>query len=97
MPTYVTLYKLTEDGIKNIKGAPQRIEDGIKSWEKTGGRLLAFYATQGEYDYVAISDAPDEEVAAAFVLGQGARGYVRTTSMRAFTPEEFARIVAKIP
>lgn len=96
MPTYVTLYKLTEAGIKNIKGAPQRIEQGIKSWEKTGGKLLAFYATQGEYDYVAISEAPNEEVAAAFILGQGSQGYVRTTSMRAFTREEFARIVAKI-
>lgn len=97
MPTYVTLYKLTEEGIKNIKGAPQRIEDGIKSWEKTSGKLLAFYATQGEYDYVAISEAADEEVAAAFVLGQGAQGYVRTTSMRAFTRQQFARIVARIP
>lgn len=97
MPTYVTLYKLTEQGIKDVKGAPQRIEDGIKSWETAGGKLVAFYATQGEYDYVAISEAPNDEMAAAFALGQGARGYVRTTSMRAFSQEEFASIVAKIP
>jgi uncharacterized protein with GYD domain len=83
MPTYVTLYKLTEEG--------------IRAWEGLGGKLVAFYATQGEYDYVAISEAPSEEVATAFVLGQGAKGNVRTTSMRAFSAEEFAAIVGLIP
>jgi uncharacterized protein with GYD domain len=97
MPTYVTLYKLTEQGIKDIKDAPRRIEEGIRAWEGLGGKLVAFYATQGEYDYVAISEAPSEEVATAFVLGQGAKGNVRTTSMRAFSAEEFAAIVGLIP
>jgi uncharacterized protein with GYD domain len=97
MATYVTLYNLTEQGIRNIKDAPQRIEDGIKAWEATGGRLIGFYSTMGEYDYVAISEAEDDEAASAFALALGAMGNVRTTTMRAHTVDEFARIVAKIP
>jgi uncharacterized protein with GYD domain len=42
MPMYIGLYKLTDQGIKNIKDAPQRIEEGIKGWE--GGCDLRFGA-----------------------------------------------------
>jgi uncharacterized protein with GYD domain len=97
MATYITLYKLTEQGIRNIKDAPKRIEEGIKGWEATGGKMIGFYATMGDYDYVGITEADDEEAASAFTLGLGAMGNVRTTTMRAHTVDEFARIVAKIP
>jgi len=97
MALYITLYKLTEQGIRDIKGAPKRIKDGIAAWEKTGGKMIGFYATQGEWDYVAIAEANDDEGASAFTLALGAMGYVRTTTMRAFTVEEFTRIVSKIP
>jgi uncharacterized protein with GYD domain len=97
MATYITLYKLTEQGVRNIKDAPQRIEDGIKAWEATGGKMIGFYGTMGEYDYVGIVEAQDDEAASAFTLGLGAMGNVRTTTMRAYTVDEFARIVSKIP
>jgi uncharacterized protein with GYD domain len=38
MPTYIILYKLTDQGIRNIKEAPQRIEEGTKALERSGGR-----------------------------------------------------------
>ena len=48
----VCLRKLTEQGIKNIKDAPKRIEKGIKAYEAMGGKVLAFYSVMGEYNYV---------------------------------------------
>ncbi len=53
MPTYIVLYKLTDQGIRNIKEAPQRIEEGIKAIEAMGGKTINFYSVMGEYDYVA--------------------------------------------
>jgi uncharacterized protein with GYD domain len=97
MPTYVILYKLTEQGIKNIKSAPARIEEGIKAAEAAGCKVLGYYATMGEYDYVAIADAPSDEVGMTVLLGLGAQGNVRTTTLRAFTKEEFAGMVSKLP
>ena len=97
MPLYITLYKLTEQGIKNIKDAPKRIEEGIKAAEQMGGKSIGFYLTMGEYDYVSIGEVPSDEVAAAFQLAQGAQGNVRTTTLKAFTKEEFAEIVKKLP
>jgi uncharacterized protein with GYD domain len=97
MPLYVTLYNFTDQGVRNIKDAPKRIQDGIKAFEKMGGKMIGFYATVGPYDYVTIGEAPNDEVAAGFALAIGSAGNVRSTSMRAFTPEEFAKVISKIP
>lgn len=59
--------------------------------------MLSFHVAMGEYDYVAVGDCPSDEAAAAFALAFASAGRVRTTSMRAFTPEQIAPIIAAIP
>lgn len=97
MATFVLLMKLTDDGVKNIKGAPQRLQEGIQALEAMGGKVHAMVATMGEYDYVGLGEAPSDEAATAFAAGLSSRGFVRTTSLRAFTPEEFQAIVERLP
>ncbi|HEY56155.1 MAG TPA: GYD domain-containing protein [Dehalococcoidia bacterium] len=97
MATYIMLMKLTEQGIKDIKNAPQRIEQGSKAVEAMGGKLLGFYSVMGDYDYVAIGETPSEEVMMTFLLGLGSLGNIRTTTLRAFNREEFATMVKKLP
>ncbi len=97
MPTYVVLMKLTDQGIKSVKDAPERIEAGIRSFEAMGGTFMGFYATMGQYDYVAIGEAPNEAVVMSFVLSLGRSGDVRTTTLKALTREEFEQIVSKLP
>ena len=97
MPTYILLMQLTDQGIKDIKNAPQRIEQAVKGFEAMGGKVTSVYTVLGEYDYVAIGEAPSDEVTMAFLLGLGSQGNVRTTTLRAFTRDEFAQIVKKVP
>ena len=97
MPMYITLYNITEQGMKNIKDAPKRIEEGIKAAESIGGKLIGFYATMGEYEYVSIGEAPNDEVHMTFLLGLAAQGYVRTKTLKAFTKEEFGEMISKLP
>ena len=97
MPTYIVLYKLTDQGIRNIKEAPQRIEEGTKALEAAGGKVIGFYSVMGEYDYVGIGECPNDETAVAFALGVGSQGNARTTTLKAFTKEEFAEIIKKLP
>jgi uncharacterized protein with GYD domain len=97
MPTYIGLYKLTDQGIRNIKDAPQRIEEAFKGWEAMGGKVIGFYSVMGEYDYVAIGEAPNDEVAVTFALALGSQGDARTMTLKAFTREEFTEIVKKLP
>jgi uncharacterized protein with GYD domain len=97
MALYVHLFRLTQDGIKEIKNAPGRAEKGIQFIEEMGGQVLCLYATMGEYDYVGITEWPDDEAAAAFLLAWGSRGVVRTTTLKAFTMDEYKGIIEKIP
>ncbi len=97
MPIYVTLFKWTDQGVKNIKDVPERIKASIKAAEGFGGKLHGVYITMGEYDLVSVGEWPSDEAATSTALAISSRGNVRTTSMRAFTPEEFAGIVKKLP
>lgn len=97
MQTYIVLAKLTEQGIQNIKVAPQRIEQSAKDIEAMGGKLVGFYTVMGEYDYVAVFEAPSDKVIMTFLMKVGLGGSVRTMTLRAFPKEELAEIVKTLP
>jgi len=97
MPTYIALMKLTEQGIKDIKTFPQRLEAAKKGMAAVGGKMVAFYSVLGEYDYVAVTEFPSDEVGMGFLLTLGGLGNVRTTTLKAFTEKEFIGIVKKLP
>jgi len=59
--------------------------------------VISVYAVMGEYDFVAISEAPSDEVHMALALTIGARGDARSTTLKAFSKEEFGKIVKKLP
>ena len=93
----IILMKLTDQGIKDVKNAPERIKKGIEAFEKMGGKMVGFYVVTGKYDYIAIGESPNEKVAMAFVMGLSSLGYVRTTTVTAFTTEEFGEMVKMLP
>ena len=47
MPTYVTLFKWTEQGVKTVKDTMDRTEQARTAVEAVGGRLVSLYWTQG--------------------------------------------------
>jgi uncharacterized protein with GYD domain len=97
MSTSVILMQLTDQGIKDVKHAPDRIEQGIKALEALGGKVSAFYVTMGEYDYIAIGEGLEDLVTLGYVLSLGSLGNVRTTTLKAFTVEEFKQVVSRLP
>lgn len=97
MPIYITLMNMTEQGIKDIKNAPERTARSLKQLDEMGGKLIAFYMCMGEYDYVGIAEAPSAEVAMTFLMALGAGGNVRTTTLRAFTSEEVTKLIGNLP
>jgi uncharacterized protein with GYD domain len=97
MPTYISLMKFTDQGIKDIKEAPQRAEQLVKGLEAMGGKLVGLYFTMGEYDYVGIAEAPSDEVALTFLMSMGMAGNVKTTTLKAYKLEELKAIVNKLP
>lgn len=96
MPTYIGLLKLTEQGSKDIMNAPARIEEGIKLYQKMGGKVIGVYLAMGEYDYVTIGECPSDEVQTAFALALSSQGNVKTTTLKAFPAKEIPAILAKL-
>jgi uncharacterized protein with GYD domain len=97
MATHIVLMKMTDQGIKDVKNAPQRIDAAAKAIEAMGGKLTGFYFTLGEYDYIALVEGLTDEAGASFLLKLGSAGNVRTTTLKAFTKNEFAEMVKKLP
>ena len=97
MVTYMMLMKLTDQGVKNVKEAPARIEAGLKAFEKTGGKLIGFWIAVGKYDYISIGESASEEAALAFAIGLGSQGNVRVESVKLFSREQFAALIKMLP
>jgi uncharacterized protein with GYD domain len=97
MPTYITLIKLTHQGITNIKEGPARLDAGKGRFKVFGSELKTFYLTMGRYDIVAISEAPDDAAAAKVALAIASEGNVSTETLRAFSEEEYREIVSALP
>jgi len=97
MATYATLYRFTDQGIRDVKESPDRMAGAIKQGKKFGVKVLGAYYLQGPYDLVVISEAKDEDMATAFALSIAAQGNVQSTTMRAWSAEDFKKVVAKMP
>lgn len=76
MPVYVALSKLTEEGIKTLKNKPERIKEVNGDVEAMGVKILSQYALMGEYDFVNILEAPDNDTIIRMSAEIGSRGSV---------------------
>lgn len=97
MPTYISLLRLTQQGIEKIKESPARLDSAKIAFKSLGAELKEFYLVTGAYDIVIISEAPNDEVVAKLALSIGAQGNVRTETLRAFKEDEYRKIISELP
>ena len=94
---YILLINWTHQGISKIKESYDRYDSFKASVEKAGGKLIGGYLTFGEYDYVIIIEAPNDEAVMSLVLKVGSYGNVKTKTLKAFTAEEGREIIKDLP
>jgi uncharacterized protein with GYD domain len=97
MATYIILFRFTQQGIKNIKESPDRVDAAKQTFQAMGAKVKEFYSVMGKYDTVFIVEAPDDETIAKLTLAIGSLGNVRTETLRAFTEDEYRKIIADLP
>jgi uncharacterized protein with GYD domain len=93
---YICLIKWTEQGVRGYRASVDRTNAATEIAVRLGCTMMSTYWTMGPYDLMAMGDFPDDETASAFVLALGAQGNVRTTTMRAFSADEIARVIDKL-
>jgi len=94
MATYLSLVRWTREGIAKIKDSPTRLDAAKKTIEAGGGKLKHFYMLMGQYDMAMIIEAPDDATVARVNLALGSKGSVRTETSRAFSEEEYRKIIS---
>ncbi len=97
MATYITLIRWTQKGIENVKESPARLDAVKKAYKAMGAELKEFYLVMGQYDMVVVSEVPDDETVAKLALSMGSEGAIRTETLRAFTEDEYRKIIAALP
>ena len=93
MPIYVMLTTLTDEGRKTIKANPQRIKEVNREVENMGVKILSQYALLGQYDFINILDAPDNETISRLALELGSRGTLQTQTLAAVELDDFINAV----
>ena len=96
MATYIMLFGLTEQGIRNVKESPARVETAKKTFQAMDVEVKEFYAVMGmaPYDTMFILEAPDNATVAKAALSIGSLDNVRTETLPAFTEDEYKKIIA---
>jgi len=95
MPKYIILGNWTDQGIKTVKETTKRAVQ-VKALAAKMGAKLDVYWTMGIYDFVAVAEAPSDEAYMQLAFTIGSAGNTRTTTLKAWTQDEAAKVVAKL-
>ena len=75
MPSHIALLNWTQQGIQNLKDSPARLEQAKAATKAVGGEIKSFYMTLGQYDMVAVIEAPDDDAFAKVMLAIAPYGF----------------------
>ena len=95
MGIYIMLTNLTDEGRKTIRHNPERIKEVNKEVEAMGVKVIAQYAVMGQYDFVNIVDAPDNDTVVKVAIELGSRGTLQTMTLAAMTIDELVSTLKK--
>ena len=96
MPYFISLGSWTEQGIKNVKDSPKRVEAAKAAIASLGGKLVSFYYTVGKYDFIFVTEFPTDELATQFLMSLGKLGNARTSTLRAFSESEGFKLIGSL-
>jgi uncharacterized protein with GYD domain len=91
MPTYIMLTNLTPEGVQTLKNNPTRVQEVNKEVEQLGVTVKDQWATLGQYDFVTVVEAPDDQTMAKVSVELGSRGTMSSQTLPAMPTEDLAK------
>jgi uncharacterized protein with GYD domain len=91
MPLYIMMTNLTDEGRKTVKSNPNRIKEVNKEVESMGVKVIAQYVVLGQYDFINVLEAPNNETVAKVATELGSRGTLQTNTLAALTLDDFIK------
>jgi uncharacterized protein with GYD domain len=88
------MLKWTPQGLKDVKQSPARLDAARKGFQAAGVTMKSFYMVTGQYDMVAVVEAPDDATLAKAILTAAMQGSIVSETCRAFTEDEYRQIIS---
>ena len=96
MSKYILLINWTEQGVKAVRESAGRWDAAKDLAKKSGCAFETIYMTFGQFDLVAVLDAPDDEAAASLCLRVSMGGAIRMTTLKAFPEADYRKITTSL-
>jgi uncharacterized protein with GYD domain len=97
MPHYISLLRYTPQGIAKVKDSPGRLDAARKAAAAMGGKITSWHLTMGHYDAVILTEFPNDETCARYMLSLGALGNITSETLKAFNEDEYRKVIAALP
>jgi uncharacterized protein with GYD domain len=89
MPVYLLLSTLTEHGVQCVVEEPTCLRQMSMDIENLGVKVLDEYATLGQFDFVHVIEAPDNESVARVSMELIAKGHIKPLSLPTISINDF--------
>ncbi|ROL65696.1 GYD family protein [Pseudomonas protegens] len=93
MPLFISLMRMTDKGLAELKSSPERGKISRERVERLGGTSHALFATMGLYDFIQVFEMPSETLMMEYLLTARQDGHVEPLVLRAFDSAEWNAIV----
>ncbi|MFO1036380.1 MAG: GYD domain-containing protein [Geminicoccaceae bacterium] len=89
MAIFIFQGRYTKEAMRGMVENPEdRAEATARMVEAGGGKLLSYYVTLGEWDFIVTADLPDQATASALAMAVGAAGGIDSHIIPAMTTAE---------
>jgi uncharacterized protein with GYD domain len=97
MPIFISQGRHTQDAIKGMVATPEDRKPALRQlWEQASAKLLAFYMTFGEFDWLVIAEGEQENVTAALVAAAAGGIITDMKTVTAMTASDMKNAFAKV-
>jgi uncharacterized protein with GYD domain len=91
MPVYIMLTNLTPEGVQTLKNNPTRVQEVNTEVEQLGVKVKDQWATLGQYDFITVVEAPDDQTMAKVSVELGSRGTMSSQTLAAMPAGDLAK------
>jgi len=96
MAKYILLVDWTEQGVRGVRESPARLDAARKTATSVGARIEQMFMVMGDQDMLLVVEAPNDEAVATFVLRVAEGGNIRTTTLKAFTEDQYRGLLGAL-
>ncbi|NLV25739.1 MAG: GYD domain-containing protein [Methanomicrobiales archaeon] len=97
MLTFILLGRLTSLALEQAREFKERDRRAADIIKKSGGNLVSLYYTYGQYDFVAIIEAPSQDVMTMILFEIGRFSTVSSETLMAIPPDHLYKIIENFP